>query len=1195
LKYDLTIYQAILDELAVRKIFITCREGKLHCSGPRKALTPELKELIASNKAGLIRLINESFKGQGHEARKPCLRSNLPGIPKAERLDIPAFSNLEAYYASFSQSRIWFLDQMETSKTIYQMPYLWKLPSGLQIPALQSALTQVVERHDVLRTSFIWYQSNLLQLVHAPQPFDLKILVLDHHHTQSDIDDVLRSEISIPFDLSKPPLLRALLIHLQSNDYLLLLTVHHIASDGWSSSLLLQELSMLYKAVICNKPSNLSRLPIKYADFAAWQRERLSGNRLHQLFSYWEQQLQGVPNLDLPSDHLRLDSPSYQGAYHSFCLDSSLTFTLQTLCQQCGATLQMGLLALVAILLQRYSSQDQFAIGVPTWGRNHPDLESLIGCFINTLVIRVDFTGRPAFSSLLQQVRATSLAAYDHQELPFEQLVKLLQLERNLSCNPLVQVMVQLLEVADIPLELDGFQPEPVTVPFQRARLDLEFHFYRLNSCLQGTIVYSTDLFSADRIQRMEGHLQTLLKAVLQQPDAPLFSLSLLTHSEQKQLNSWSKGPALAIHQLCVHQLFEQQVDRTPDVIAFVFENRQLTYQELNLRANQLAQYLQKQGIGPEVLVGICVERSLDLIVGLLGILKAGGAYIPLDPTYPQERLAFMLEDSQVSLLLTTSKIAQNSLYASGKASPNRIDSNEQSPINPEQLTVICLDKTWETINQENPENPISNVNPTNLAYILYTSGSTGFPKGVAIEHRSAVNFINWAQTVFNSEQLAGVLASTSICFDLSVFELFVPLTCGGKVILAENALHLATLKAAPEVTLINTVPSAIAELLRANAIPQNVQTVNLAGEPLSQQLVNQLYQQETIQQVFNLYGPSEATTYSTFTISIPRGGENEKARHSPSIGRPIANTQIYILDSHLQPVPIGVPGELHIGGVGLARGYLNRSELTEEKFIPNPFQRSNGIGELFRSYFGAKEDPSSNPERLYKTGDLARYLPDGTIEFLGRLDNQVKIRGFRIEEGEIEAAIAQHPSVQQTVVTAREDNPGDKRLVAYIVLDPEQALTTDELRRFLKQKLPDYMVPSAFVFLNILPLTPNGKIDRRALPAPDSSQPNLEETFVAPRTPTEQQIADIWTQLLKLEQIGIHDNFFALGGHSLLATQVISRLRQGFGIELSLQTLFEAPTVGELSSRIETIRWASQPSPTPANDTKNDYVEGEL
>lgn len=602
-------------------------------------------------------------------------------------------------------------------------------------------------------------------------------------------------------------------------------------------------------------------------------------------------------------------------------------------------------------------------------------------------------------------------------------------------------------------------------------------------------------------------------------------------------LLEWHQNPAVYVNDICIHQLFEYQVEKTPEQIAVIFEDKQVSYQELNQQANQLAHYLQTLNVQPEVLVGICLERSLEMIVGLLAILKAGGAYVPLDPAYPSERLALMLEDSQLSILLTQ----QNLL----------------SKLPEHQAHIVCLDSDREAITQHNQENLISLVTDKNLSYVIYTSGSTGKPKGVAIEHHSTVALLHWAREVFTTEDLAGVLAATSICFDLSVFEIFVPLSWGGKVILAENALYLSTLLAAQEVTLINTVPSAIAELLRIQGIPASVRTVNLAGEPLQNRLVQQIYALENIQKVFNLYGPTEDTTYSTFALV-------KKGDSIVTIGRAIANTYCLLLDEQMQIVPTGVSGELYIGGEGLARGYLNRPELTDQRFILSPF-----ISEP-----GGDTKQMVKKQRLYKTGDLARYLPDGNIEYIGRIDQQVKIRGFRIELGEIETALWQHPDVQEVVVIAKEFSPGDQRLVAYVVLKPESSDTNvGNLRRFLKQKLPDYMIPSRFVQLSALPLTANGKVDRKALPAPVKTL-NANEKFVAPRTPIEERVAEIWSNLLGLKNIGVHDNFLALGGHSLLAFQILCRIRDIFQVELPMRHFFEAPTISEIA---DSIRQAQQ------------------
>ncbi|BAZ34001.1 amino acid adenylation domain-containing protein (plasmid) [Cylindrospermum sp. NIES-4074] len=1062
----------------------------------------------------------------------------------------------ESYSAplSFAQQRLWFFDQLEPESTAYNMPAVYRLTGILNITALEQSLNEIWQRHSILRTIFPSVDGQPSQVVLEDVNFTLSLIDLKEIpdlHKEASVESFAIEEAQQTFDLEQGPLFRARLLCLKATEHVLLLTMHHIVYDGWSYSIFFEEMATLYSNFCVGKSPPSKSLPIQYTDYAIWQRQWLQGEVLKSQLDYWKQQLGGsLPVLQLPTDYPRELVQTYQGAYQSLELSLELTEALKALSQQEGVTLFMTLLAAFQTLLYRYSGQEDIIVGTPIAGRNQVETEWLIGLFVNTLAIRTNLSNNPTFRQLLSQVRQVTLEAYSHQDLPFEKLVEELQPERDLSRSPLFQVMFAFHNTPSQPWELPGLTITPLEIHNGTAKFDLTLDLKETAEGIKGGIEYNTDLFESATITRMVGHFQTLLEGIVANPQQHIFDLLLLTPGERHQLLvKWNNTQTDYPKDTCIHQLFAAQVEKTPDAVAAIFESQQLTYQQLNHRANQLAHYLISLGVKPETPVGICVERSLNLIVALLAILKAGAAYVPLDPAYPQERLAFMLADATVPILLTQKQLI------------DKLPSH--------QTKVVCLDTDWKTITQENSDNPITEVKPHNLAYILYTSGSTGQPKGVTIEHQNTVNFIQWAQTTFTSFQLSGVLASTSICFDLSVFELFVPLSCGGKVILAETALHLPTLKAAQDVTLINTVPSAIAELLRANAIPQNVRTVNLAGEPLSLQLVNQLYQHPSIQEVFNLYGPTEATTYSTFSLC---SRHSDKASNS-SIGRPIANTQIYILDSHLHPVPIGVPGELYIGGAGLARGYFNRPELTQEKFIANPFSDEPG-------------------ERLYKTGDLARYRSDGNIEFLGRLDNQVKIRGFRIELGEIEEAIALHPSIQQTVVTARVDDAGDKRLVAYIVPHSEQTPTIDQLHHFLKQKLPEYMVPSAFVVLDTLPLTPNGKIDRNALPDPDSARPNLRKTFVAPRTDIEQQIADIWTSLLKLEKVGIHDNFFTLGGHSLLATQVIARLRASFGIDFPVRTVFEAPTVALLAERIETFQWVTEQSQM---DIMSNYEEGEL
>jgi amino acid adenylation domain-containing protein len=691
---------------------------------------------------------------------------------------------------------------------------------------------------------------------------------------------------------------------------------------------------------------------------------------------------------------------------------------------------------------------------------------------------------------------------------------------------------------------IPGLRIEPLEVAARRSPFDLSLFLRERGGKYIGHFEYSTDLFNRDRIERMAGHYRTLLEGIVADPDQSIATLPILTEAERHQiLVEWNDTAADFPKDKGIHQLFEEQVERIPEAIAVEFEDRQITYQELNRRANQLAHHLISLGIGPEKLVGICVERSIEMVVGLLGILKAGGAYVPLDPAYPEERLQFMVQDAQVSVLLTQSKL----LDQHEKRDP------PSSILHP-RLTAVCLDRDWRLIAQQKEDNPKELVTSENLAYVIYTSGSTGTPKGVAIEHRNTVNLLYWAKSTYGPPELAGVLASTSICFDLSIFELFVPLSWGGKIILVENALSLRE-RADRGLTLINIVPSVLAQVLALGRLPESVRVVNLAGEPLKTELVNRLYEEPGVQKVYDLYGPSETTTYSTFTLRRPNGPE--------TIGRPIANTQVYILDGALQPVAAGVEGELYIGGAGVGRGYLNRSQLTAEKFMVDLFRGGEG--------------------RLYRTGDRGRYLPDGSIEFLGRTDNQVKIRGHRIELGEIESALMRHPAVKESVIVSFDEFTRDsenrkskiqnpKSLVAYVVPREQSVLSANELRSYLEENLPEYMIPSSFTVLEALPLMPNGKVDRNNLPPLDGIRTLLTQDFILPRTEIEELIAQTWREVLKIENIGIFDNFFEMGGHSLLATQIAARLQEAFNKEVPLRVLFDAPTIAELAQELERI-----------------------
>ncbi|WP_445629010.1 amino acid adenylation domain-containing protein [Nostoc sp. DSM 114167] len=1036
-------------------------------------------------------------------------------------------SQLQTFPMSFGQQRLWFIEQLQPGNFANHISAALRLTGFLNQAALLQTLDEIVRRHEVLRTTFATIEEKPVQVIIPNLSLNLPTINLEklsEVEQEAEVKRLVIQEIQQPFNLSQAPLLRATLLRLKETEHILVFTMHHIISDGWSMGVLTQEVAVLYEAFSKGQPSLLSELPIQYVDFAAWQRKRLQGELLQSQISYWKNQLEGAPKLlELPTDYPRPAVSSFQGASYSFELSDDLYVALNKLSQQHGSTLFMTLLAAFQTLLWRYTGSEDIVVGSPIANRDRPELEGLIGFFANTIALRTNLAGNPTFEDLLTRVRTKLLGAYAHQDLPFEQLVEELQPQRNLSYTPVFQVMFVLQNTPMSVFELPGLTISPLTIDNGSAKFDLTLEITETPQKLFANLEFNTDLFESSTIKRMAGHFQILLKEIIANPKLRLSELSLLTEAEKRQLLvEWNDTQVNYPQDQCIHQLFEAQVERTPDAIAVVFADQQLSYCELNARANQLAHYLQTLGVKPEVLVGICVERSLEMIIGLLAILKAGGAYIPLDPSYPQERIAFILEDTQAPVFLT-----QESLL---EAIPQH------------KAKVVCLDTDWQTIAQQTQENLLSLVTSQNLAYVIYTSGSTGRPKGVMIQHASTVAMLDWANKTFAMEAMQGVLASTSICFDLSVFEIFVPLCCGGKVILIENALLLPTSSVALDVTLINTVPSVISQLLKTDSIPTSVQIVNVAGEPLHNKLVQQLYQQDNIQKVFNLYGPSEDTTYSTFACI------HKDTSNTPPIGRPIYNTQIYLLDQNLQPVPVGVAGMLYIGGAGLARGYLNNAKLTAEKFIPNPYANLPG-------------------ERLYKTGDQARYLPNGEIEYIGRVDYQVKVRGFRIELLEIEAVIIQHPAVQEAVVVVNFSQTDSQQIVAYIVPQIEQTLTISELRGFLESKLPSYMVPAAFVILSALPLTPNGKVDRKALPTPDTTRPEDKE-LVAPQTTLEKQLAGIWTEVLGLKNISINDNFFGLGGDSILSLQVISKANQT-GLHLTPKQMFQYQTIAQLATVI--------------------------
>jgi amino acid adenylation domain-containing protein len=1079
---------------------------------------------------------------------------------------------------AFAQERLWFMEQFEPGQPFNNIPFAIRIEGALNLDALERAIVEIVRRHKTLRTAFKSAGGRPHAVV-VPQAavsiptVDLSALTATEREAKAE--RMTREEAEQPFDLAQSPLLRAKVIHLAKDDYLLLLTTHHIVCDGWSMDVFYRELTALYQAFSEAKPSPLPPLQLDYADFARSQRERLQGETLKTQLDFWKQQLNGAQTtLDLPTDNPRPPLQTYRGAIQYFALPTKLAVELSRLSRKEDVTLFMLLLAAFQTLLHRYTGQEDMLVGSPVAGRTRLEAENLIGFFLNTLVVRGDLSGDPTFRELLSRIRRVALDAYAHQELPFEKLVEALQPVRDLSRPPLFQAMFVLQNEPLRPLELAGLKLTALLTHSGTAKFDLMLSVEEHAGGLSGILEYNTALFNAETVTRLLGNYQTLLEGVVVNVEQHLSQLPVSSEAERRQiLDDWNDTRTEFEMEKCVHQLFEERVERTPAGTALVFGDEQFTYRELNERANRLAHELRALGVGPEVRVGICVKRSLEMMVGLLGILKAGGCYVPLDPNYPKERLAFMLEDAQVPVLLTQDKLRSELKFDLPNLKLLSLDALRSAQRDAFHITA-----------------PRTGVKPGNLAYVIYTSGSTGKPKGVMVTHRNVANFFEGMDRALSREP--GVwLAVTSISFDISVLELFWTLARGFKVIIhpdddygqipespgkstdktidsgvpedsaaaglpdsnGHNALPnppaaVKGWRSVPEqilrhgVTHLQCTPSLAKTLVLAPESREAMRRLGklmLGGEALPVALAKQL-REIMSGEIINMYGPTETTVWS----SVHRVDE---IGHTIPIGRPISNTEIYILDKSLQPAPMGVPGEIFIGGEGVARGYLNRPEFTAEKFILNPF--------------GPEAD-----SRLYRTGDLGRFRADGTIEYLGRIDHQVKIRGHRVELHEIELAFSQHPAVREIVAVAREDTAGDQRLVAYVVAASKTKPTATELRRFALDRLPEAMTPAVFVFLDELPLTPNGKVNRKVLPAPEGQRPELETAYVAPGSRQEKTIAKIWSELLGVEQVGLNDNFFDLGGNSLLVVQVQSRLREALGRDLPIVKLFRYPTIKALA-----------------------------
>ena len=1111
------------------------------------------------------------------------------GLDVAPAAAIPRRPPDEPLAASFAQERLWFLQQLEPASPAYNLPLALELGGPLRPAVLAASLAAVVSRHEALRTTFAVADGRPVPRV-APPPRPRLPLVdlgaLTAARRGAEAQRLAGAEARRPFDLSRGPLLRSALLRLGLEEHRLVLVLHHVAADAWSVGILAAELSALYTAGVEARPAELGPLPIQYGDYARWQRRELAGERLAAHLGWWRQRLAGSPAvLALPTDRPRPARLGDRGGVVSVELPPPLAGRLEPFCRRQGVSLFMALLAAFAALLHRYSGSERVVVGTPVANRGRLETEGLIGLFVNTLALPVDLVGDPAFDQLLARVAALVLGAFEHQELPFERLVEELRPQRDLAAQPLFQTLFQLQSAPRPAPRLGPVEVRALAVASGTAKLDLLLGLAATAEGLVGGFEYQAELFDRPTVARMAGHLWSLLAGALAEPGRRLSQLPLLTAAErQALLREWNDTAAPPPGR-CLHQLFEAQVERTPEALALVCERdgAALTYRELNRRANRLARRLRARGVGPETLVGLGLERSAALAVAVLGVLKAGGAYLPLDPAQPQPRLAAMLAASGARHLVgareldldgpaTRLDVEPPEAGVAGNAAPRAERSREEA--SPEATAAENAGAATEGGRGEAPRgagatstgepddlNPDSGVVAENLAYVLFTSGSTGTPKGVALRHAGAAALVAWAAGAFAADELAGVLASTSLGFDLSVFELFVPWSRGGRVILVESALSLSGLPATAQVTLVNTVPSAMEELLRLAALPPCLRVANLAGEPLARALADRLHAHGPGVRVWNLYGPSEASTYSTAALVPPGDGA------APSIGRPIAGTRAYLLDRRLEPVPAGVAAELCLAGAGLARGYLGRPELTAERFVPDPLSPEPG-------------------GRLYRTGDLARLRRDGELEFLGRIDRQLKVRGVRIEPGEIEALLLRHPDVAAAAVVPRDDPGAGRSLAACVVAAEGCSMDAAELRAWLRRQLPAVMVPALWLALPALPLSRHGKIDRAALAAAAAAagaRPGAAPAAGAqlPRGAAEEVVAAVWCDLLGRPDVGRHDSFFELGGHSLLATRCVARLRDAFGVELPLRALFETPTVAGVAARLEELL-AGGPDATP-------------
>jgi len=1141
------------NNLSRQNIELWFEGDKLRYRAPKGVLTPELRNMLSRNKEDVLYLLRQSFSKQ-----------------------------IDACQLSCMQQALWFINQAVPENPSYNVAFAARIRSAVDTAALKQAFQILIDRHSILRTTYALDNGKTVQNIHRYMKVDfMKLDVSDRN--EDDLMKTVTEEYQLPFNLERDPMLRVRLFRIAEQDHIILMVSHHIAVDGWSSWILVDELREFYKAEITGASLSLPSPDKKYTDFVNWESEMLRASQGKKLLAFWQKQLAGeLPVLNLPVDKPRPMVLKFEGCSKSFKINKGLTQKIKDLSKTEGITIFALLLACYQVLLHRYTGQEDILTGSPVFGSNRLEFTGVVGCFINQVVIRADLSDNPTFREFLKRTSETVIDVLAHQDYPFHLMARKFWQNRDYSIPPLCQTelilqkpqrsndLLALFNPDDAGTQIDfgGLKLENYPISQQEGQLDLTLEMIEANGSILGSLKYNSDLFNESTISRMADHFITLLESIVANPIHNISDLPIMTETERYQLLvKWNGTQTDFSKTSCIHELIETQVQKNPDAVAVIHENKKINYRRINQRANQLAHHLRILGVGPNVAVGICTERSRDMIVALLATLKAGGVYVPLDPEYPNERLSFMIKDAQVRLILTQKRIV------GGLPAGN--------------TPLFCLDTDWATIAHNPTDNLYSGVSPEDLAYIIYTSGSTGEPKGVMIQHRAMVNFVECTIRKYSFTSSDRILQFASINFDASVEEIYTCLACGATLVLRTDAMlgsvSLFLEKCREWKLTVLDLPTAYwHELTSAlstetTTLPDSLRLVIIGGEKAQPQKLR-LWQESVgnLVRIVNTYGPTEATVVATM-CDVTETPEFQEVRDNIPIGRPMDNVRTYILDKNQNPVPIGIPGELYIGGEGLALGYLNRTELTAKCFTPDPFS----------------DIPNA---RIYKTGDLVRYRPDGLIEYIDRIDSQVKIRGFRVELEEIESELRKHPDVMDAVVTASDDKSGQMRLVAYVAADNVSDVSIqDELREHIKLSLPDYMLPSAFIVLDQLPLTPNGKIDVKALPDPGRTRYDQEKTYVAPRNSIEDMLHGIWAQILDIEKVGINDNFFEIGGHSLLATRFISQLKQELEVELPYRNVFETPTIAELSKTVEALRYISEGASLITNIDNEDREEIEI